>query len=426
MGLCLVLSVGTTQSKRHPKRQKNSKSATKSSAAIHHDRTKHEKELAKLRAEIKTVQRQLAEHELREKKSRKNLGAYDKRTQALKERIASLQGQVRELEHEKNVVDVSIVKTTSTLDTLKSVYATSVRYLYTHGGIKQSTASASLLELGSAREQDRNAYYAHLIGEAHSLNHDRLDSARKSLVENKAEIVESLDAQRSLIDQNAEERTTIEAKQRAEADQLRTIQQDRDRLKQILAKRLASAKKLESIIDDLVMREDKARVAAKSRLLAEKKHHTKTSHKAEDPAIYSEETDVHGRVPGPHSLGWPTGTHRIKQGFGEHTNNTYHTVTMNLGIDIAAPSGSAVTAAASGDVSLVSSLPSYGTIIVLRHAGGLHTVYADLSGTSVRRGAHVNAGQRIGTSGENTELGPLLHFEVWKGRSKQNPLKWLK
>jgi murein DD-endopeptidase MepM/ murein hydrolase activator NlpD len=103
-----------------------------------------------------------------------------------------------------------------------------------------------------------------------------------------------------------------------------------------------------------------------------------------------------------------------------------NTVTMNLGIDIAAAAGSAVSAAAEGIVSLVSSLPSYGTIIVLQHAGGLHTVYADLSGVNVRVGSRVSAGQTIARSGSNEESGAMLHFEVWKGKSRQNPIGWLR
>ena len=99
---------------------------------------------------------------------------------------------------------------------------------------------------------------------------------------------------------------------------------------------------------------------------------------------------------------------------------------MNLGIDIATAQGSSVAAAAEGEVSLVSSLPSYGTIVVLKHSGGLHTVYADLSGASVKAGSHIRTGQQVGRSGSNEESGAVLHFEVWKGKTKQNPMGWLK
>jgi murein DD-endopeptidase MepM/ murein hydrolase activator NlpD len=99
---------------------------------------------------------------------------------------------------------------------------------------------------------------------------------------------------------------------------------------------------------------------------------------------------------------------------------------MNLGVDIGAPRGSTVVAAEAGTVASVSSLPGYGSIVIVSHGGGLHTVYAELAGVSVSRGAKVSRGSAIGSSGENPELGPIVHFEVWKGRSRQNPLKWLR
>src|SRR5438034_146763 len=72
---------------------------------------------------------------------------------------------------------------------------------------------------------------------------------------------------------------------------------------------------------------------------------------------------LHGPLHGPHSLAWPSASHRVVQGFGEHRNPELGTITMNLGIDIAEPKGSAVTAAADGIASIVSTLPSYGTIV---------------------------------------------------------------
>ena len=129
---------------------------------------------------------------------------------------------------------------------------------------------------------------------------------------------------------------------------------------------------------------------------------------------------------GPRSLSWPVSSRRIVQGYGEQRNQELGTVTMNLGVDIGASSGSAVTAAEAGTVASVSSLPGYGSIVIISHGGGLHTVYAELAGVSVSRGSKVKRGSVIGTSGQNPELGPIVHFEVWKGRARQNPLRWLR
>ena len=178
--------------------------------------------------------------------------------------------------------------------------------------------------------------------------------------------------------------------------------------------RRASEKRLENIIANLVTKEHSARRTTKNR------HHA-TTHEEQS------ESDLGlGPAHGPHSLDWPSASHRIMQGFGEHRNAELGTVTMNLGIDIASPEGSNVRAAAEGEVALVSSLPSYGTVVVIRHSGGIHTVYADLASSSVQAGTHIRAGQTIGRSGASEMSGAVLHFEVWKGKSRQNPIGWLK
>jgi lipoprotein NlpD len=96
------------------------------------------------------------------------------------------------------------------------------------------------------------------------------------------------------------------------------------------------------------------------------------------------------------------------------------------GIDIAAPEGSAVLAAADGTVIFVGKQSGYGNVVILRHEHGLVTVYAHNSAVLVREGAHVTRGQevaRVGQTGRTT--GPHLHFEVRDGVKPRNPLLYL-
>ncbi len=96
------------------------------------------------------------------------------------------------------------------------------------------------------------------------------------------------------------------------------------------------------------------------------------------------------------------------------------------GIDIAAPEGSAVLAAADGTVIFVGKQSGYGNVLIVRHEHGLVTVYAHNSAVLVREGAHVTRGQpvaRVGQTGRTT--GPHLHFEVREGVRPRNPLLYL-
>jgi len=97
------------------------------------------------------------------------------------------------------------------------------------------------------------------------------------------------------------------------------------------------------------------------------------------------------------------------------------------GIDIAAPEGTAVTAAADGTVLFAGEQSGYGAIVILKHPGGLVTLYAHASAVLVRDGQSVRRGQpiaRVGQTGKTT--GPHLHFEVREGTRPRNPLLFLR
>jgi murein DD-endopeptidase MepM/ murein hydrolase activator NlpD len=96
------------------------------------------------------------------------------------------------------------------------------------------------------------------------------------------------------------------------------------------------------------------------------------------------------------------------------------------GIDIAAPEGTPVHAAADGVVLWVGPQAGYGHLVILRHPGGLLTLYAHTSEILVRDGETVRRGQpvaRVGRTarGEDTRL----HFEVREGTRPRNPLLYL-
>ena len=96
------------------------------------------------------------------------------------------------------------------------------------------------------------------------------------------------------------------------------------------------------------------------------------------------------------------------------------------GIDIAAPEGTSIGAAAAGLVIYAGEQTGYGWIVILKHASGLLTLYAHASAVLVKQGEHVEAGQsvaRVGKSGRTT--GPHLHFEVREGTRPRNPLFYL-
>ena len=82
---------------------------------------------------------------------------------------------------------------------------------------------------------------------------------------------------------------------------------------------------------------------------------------------------------------------------------------QHRGIDIAAPVGTAVAAAAAGEVRFAGIAGSSGLTVSVRTGDGYDTSYLHLSSIAVRAGAHVSGGERlgaIGTSGERSAAAP--------------------
>jgi len=97
-------------------------------------------------------------------------------------------------------------------------------------------------------------------------------------------------------------------------------------------------------------------------------------------------------------------------------------------IDVAAPIGVAIYAAAPGEVVVAGNTeyPGYGRMVVIRHADGYQTLYGHLSESYVHAGDHVARGEvigRMGSTGRST--GSHLHFEVSRGSWLLNPLEVL-
>ena len=119
---------------------------------------------------------------------------------------------------------------------------------------------------------------------------------------------------------------------------------------------------------------------------------------------------------------WPV-RGKILSHYGAKTGGLF-----NDGINISASQGTTVVAAENGVVAYAGNeVKGMGNLIIIQHEGGWMTVYAHLNSVSVRRGARVTVGQKIGTVGQTGKVSqPQLHFEIRKGRKAYNPINYLK
>ena len=99
----------------------------------------------------------------------------------------------------------------------------------------------------------------------------------------------------------------------------------------------------------------------------------------------------------------------------------------NEGINLAVPEGTGVRAAESGVVAYAGNeLKGYGNLVLIRHEGGWVTAYAHAKELFVKRGDIVKRGDVIAKAGQTGSVSsPQLHFEVRKGATAMDPLKFL-
>ena len=111
-------------------------------------------------------------------------------------------------------------------------------------------------------------------------------------------------------------------------------------------------------------------------------------------------------------------------------NETTRDWRTHEGVDISAPAGTAVVAAAAGTVQSVAVDDRLGTTVVIAHRDGYVTTYAGLQEeVSVAEGDSVSAGAQVGTVGNTTltesALGAHLHFGVTKDDVPVDPAEYL-
>jgi lipoprotein NlpD len=110
----------------------------------------------------------------------------------------------------------------------------------------------------------------------------------------------------------------------------------------------------------------------------------------------------------------------IHRTFGDKNGN-------HKGIEIRAPEGTPVLAAAAGRVIYSDTgIRGFGHLVILQHDDDYFTIYGYNRSNLVSSGAYVSRGQKIALSGVPASGGPpRLHFELRRGKTPVNPILYL-
>jgi septal ring factor EnvC (AmiA/AmiB activator) len=231
-----------------------------------------------------------------------------------------------------------------------------------------------------------------------------LEYDRRLVGENRRDMGRKQDGLKKLLVQSAELETFQKRKKRematftsARNDQektLQTIQRDEAEKARALKRLEENAKKLDAIIRALEKRRQEALASGRK------------GRELETGTRYC--APLQGKV---------------VSRYGLQYHATLGTTTRNLGIEIEGASGTAVRAAVSGEVAMITDIPGYGRGVILDNGSGYFTIYANLAGVRVAVGDAVNTCQDMAALAANPGR---LYFEVRRGTKTLDPEAWLK
>ena len=370
------------------------------------------KKVSSMEEEKKKVESALKE--LEGKKS--DTAAYVKE---LNRNLSALAGELTKLEGDISRKEEQIEEAKAELETAKVTenrqyedMKLRIQYMYENG---QTGLLESMMQSESIAELLNRAEYASQIT---SYDRKMLEEYRKT----RQEVALKEEALKT----EHQELLTLQDSTKAKQSSVKTLMASKEAELASYETKIASAQgEIDQYNADIKAQEEHmARVEAEIRRKEEEARKAEEARRAEEAKKNQSSAGGDSTVKkGNTNFIWPCpASGRISSAFGDRSSPTEGASTNHKGIDIPAPSGSSIVAAADGKVVISTYSYSAGNYIMIDHGGGLTTVYMHCSQLLVKEGETVKQGQtiaKVGSTGYST--GPHLHFGVRSGGSYVNP-----
>lgn len=371
------------------------------------DTRAQEERKAKLEREIAIIDRQLAENASQSSSMLSDLTLIRKKISNRKALVTEADRQVRKYADSIYLTNREITRLQVRIDTLTSHY--------------------SRLVMSAYKNRDARVWYMYMfasdnLGQAfRRFGYFRnLSSQMKSEAQRIRDMQDELAVKKERLDRMKKESEAVKASRQKELDELRKDENKADGVVKRLQKdrkkyqNQLTAKKKEV---NALNREIARIIAAAMKTDDQKK---KDQVRAQlDMKLDAEFANNQGKLP------WPAEGPVVSR-FGKQYHPVYKNLELppNNGVDIALAKGTSVNAVFDGVVTQVFVMPGYNQCVLVQH-GNYFTLYCKMKGLVVKAGDKVKTGQALGTI-DTINGQTQLHFEVWKGKTPQNPEQWLR
>ena len=340
--------------------------------------------------------------------------------QVLTNQITQVEARIADLENQIAALDTQIQETQDRIDVERAQVAEMARAAYR----QPKTLLEVIARAGSLREALVSTFDLVIAGDrAHELQ-ARLEADLVKLQADRDARMSDLDSENGLHDQLIADTSAL--------DDLMTRQEDLSgQLGDLIAQIQSAQSQLQGVSPDVttalatLLEQQEADLVQK----AEQAAWTQAQVGA-GLALTTRELPP-GTNLSPLALSWPMAFFTITQPFGPTTVLLEPRVGpfahFHTGIDLAAPLGTPVLAAADGIVVAVAHTAiGYGNYVMIAHGGGVITLYAHLLETDINVGDRVTRGEKIGREGSTgLSTGPHVHFEVRVNDQVVDPMRYL-
>jgi septal ring factor EnvC (AmiA/AmiB activator) len=322
---------------------------------------------------------------------------------------------------EKNIqtLNVSIQNKKTELDFSKSVLSKLIYQTY----IWKNTYNESFFLISSSnlnqlykRKQYLNQLTVHRTNQINKINKltEDLKLEQHLLIVKKATLLDEKINQEQLLLVNKSESKNLQSEKNKNALIVNKIKQNEQFYRTELANKKIESKAVGDQIKKIIEEEIR-----KARLEAEKNNNGSPL-TPESIELSSNFISNMGKLP------WPLSKGVITEKYGIKKHQAIPGVeTKNNGINFSTDEGEMVRVVFDGTVSRIFFIKGKGKAILVNH-GSYFTVYSGLKDVIVQTGEKVFAKQTLGTIVTSETSGDSeLHFEIWKGKETQNPVKWL-
>lgn len=289
-----------------------------------------------------------------------------------------------------------------------------IRFMYEHGS---STYIQILLGAGSFGEMLNKAEYIEQLSEYDRMMLEKFKETKDEV----ATLEQSLESQ---VDSLLVQKKEVDAKRNEMDGLIKDKESEIVKYQEDIKDQQAAIEEYEAMIaeqDATIKALEAAVAAAKEAKKKAEEERKKASLSGNSVGGYKELTFSGG------PFCWPAPSYtRISDVYGYRMHPILNVEKFHNGIDMAAPTGTPILAAADGIVIAAAYSPTMGNYIMIDHGSEIYTIYMHASSLSVSNGATVKKGDRIGSVGSTgRSTGAHLHFGVRQNGSYVNPANYL-